>query len=152
MTTAAHPSVAAHCDPRRPRVEVVVPVYNEENDLEGGVRRLREYLDKRFPFPALVTIADNASTDSRWDVASRLAAQLPGVRAVHLPLKGRGRALKATWLASEAEVVAYTDVDLATGLEAILPLVAPLLSGHSDLAVGAAWHAAPTSCAAPNER
>jgi putative flippase GtrA len=58
------------------------------------------------------------------------------VRAVHLPQKGRGRALRQVWGASDADVVAYMDVDLSTGLEALLPLVAPLVSGHSDLAIG----------------
>jgi glycosyltransferase involved in cell wall biosynthesis len=117
-------------------VEVVLPVYNEAEDLEKNVRRLRSYLDERFPFSAKITIADNASTDGTWDIASRLAAQLPGVAALHLPEKGRGRALKRAWLASDAEIVAYMDVDLSTDLDAMLPLVAPLLSGHSDLAAG----------------
>jgi putative flippase GtrA len=124
--------------PRRPTatVEVVVPVYNEERALDRSVRRLRHYLDERFPFDATVTIADNASTDGTWVVATRLAAQLHGVRAVHLDQKGRGRALRAAWSVSEASVVAYMDVDLATDLDALLPLVAPLLSGHSDVAIG----------------
>lgn len=119
-----------------PLVEFVVPVFNEEADLERSIRRLRGYLDERFPFQAVVTIADNASTDTTWAIASRLAAELPGVRAIHLDAKGRGRALRSVWSSSRAEVVAYMDVDLSTGLEALLPLVAPLLSGHSDVAIG----------------
>jgi len=58
------------------------------------------------------------------------------VRAVHVDLPGRGRALQAIWSESDAEVLAYMDVDLSTDLNALLPLVAPLLSGHSDLAIG----------------
>jgi hypothetical protein len=119
-----------------PVVDIVIPVYNEARQLEQSVRTVRSYLDDRFPFRARVTIADNASTDGTWEVAARLAAQLPGVRAVHLPEKGRGRALKAAWATSDAAVLAYMDVDLATDLDAILPLVAPLLSGHSDVAIG----------------
>lgn len=121
---------------RQATVEIVVPVYNEERALDASIRTLRGYLDAHFPFAATVTIADNASTDRTWDVASRLAAQLPGVRAFHLDRKGRGHALKTVWLESGADVVAYMDVDLATDLDAILPLVAPLLSGHSDVAIG----------------
>jgi putative flippase GtrA len=117
-------------------VDIVVPVYNEARELDGRVRTLRGYLDARFPFAAKVTIVDNASTDGTWDVASRLAAQVPGVRAMRLEQKGRGGAVKAAWAASDAEVLAYMDVDLSTDLDAILPLVAPLLSGHSDLAIG----------------
>jgi glycosyltransferase involved in cell wall biosynthesis len=119
-----------------PVVEIVIPVYNEEADLEASVRRLRTYLDGSFPFSALVTIADNASTDRTWEIASDLARTVPGVEALHLDQKGRGRALRTAWLASGADVVAYMDVDLSTDLDALLPLVAPLLSGHSHLAIG----------------
>jgi glycosyltransferase involved in cell wall biosynthesis len=121
---------------REPSVEIVVPVYNEERDLEPGVRRLYAYLESFFPFPALVTIADNASTDATPTIGARLAAELPAVRYLRLEERGRGRALAAAWSESDADVVAYMDVDLSTGLEALLPLVAPLISGHSDLAIG----------------
>jgi glycosyltransferase involved in cell wall biosynthesis len=117
-------------------VEVVVPVHNEEQVLEASIRRLHGYLRASFPFPFRITVADNASTDATWPLALRLAAQLPEVRAVHLAEAGRGRALRQVWGASDADVVAYMDVDLSTGLEALLPLVAPLVSGHSDLAIG----------------
>jgi putative flippase GtrA len=117
-------------------VDIVIPVYNEELDLEESVRRLHEYLMSRFPLSWTITIADNGSRDQTWGVACRLASQLGGVRAVHLDEKGRGRALRAAWSASAARVVAYMDVDLSTGLDALLPLVAPLLSGHSDVAIG----------------
>ena len=87
-------------------VEIVIPVYNEEATLEASVRRLHEYLSERFPLSWLVTIADNASRDHTWAVACRLAMELDGVQAVHLPEKGRGRALRAAWSASTALVVA----------------------------------------------
>jgi glycosyltransferase involved in cell wall biosynthesis len=117
-------------------VEIVIPVYNEETDLESSVLRLHEYLSRRFPFSWMITIADNASIDRTWGIACRLAGQLDGVQAIHLDQKGRGRALRAAWSASPAAVVAYMDVDLSTDLDALLPIVAPLLSGHSDLAIG----------------
>ncbi|WP_081982545.1 glycosyltransferase [Streptacidiphilus albus] len=121
-------------------VEIVVPVYNEEHILALSVRRLHAYLAESFPFRFRITIADNASTDATWQVARALEAELPEVRAVHLDQKGRGRALRQVWGASDADVVSYMDVDLSTGLEAFLPLVAPLLSGHSDLAIGSRLH------------
>ena len=120
----------------RPVLDIVVPVYNEERALESSIRRLRAYADARLPFRVRITIADNASTDDTWAIAIRLEEEVPGVRALHLPRKGRGRALRAAWLASDAAVVAYMDVDLSTDLDALLPLVAPLLSGHSDVAIG----------------
>jgi putative flippase GtrA len=118
------------------QVDIVVPVRNEERDLAPSIRRLVGFLRESFPFTARVTIADNGSTDATWAIADRLARELPEVRAIHLALPGRGRALRAIWSQNEAEVLAYMDVDLSTDLNALLPLVAPLLSGHSDLAIG----------------
>ena len=117
-------------------VEVVIPVYNESAVLRDSVNRLHRYLAEHQLAAWQITIADNASTDDSWQVAIRLAAELPGVRAVHLDRKGRGRALKEVWLHSQARVVAYMDADLSTDLAALLPLVAPLLAGESDLAIG----------------
>ena len=112
-----------------PVLDVVVPVYNEETDLESSVRRLHAHLSTQFPYPFRITIADNASIDATPAIATRLAAQLPEVESLRMPEKGRGRALRAAWTASDAQVLAYCDVDLSTDL-------APLITGHSDLAIG----------------
>jgi glycosyltransferase involved in cell wall biosynthesis len=117
-------------------VEIVIPVHNEQAALEASVRMLHGYLSATFPFSWQITIVDNASTDGTLPIARRLMYELPEVGAMHLREKGRGRALRAAWLASGAEVVAYMDVDLSTDLAALLPLVAPLMSRHSDLAIG----------------
>jgi glycosyltransferase involved in cell wall biosynthesis len=119
-----------------PQVEVVVPVHDEEAVLARSIRRLHRLLSGGFPFSWQITVADNASTDDTPAIARRLATDLPGVRYLRLEEKGRGRALRRAWTESRAEVVAYMDVDLSTDLRALLPLVAPLVSGHSDVAIG----------------
>ncbi|WP_296602707.1 bifunctional glycosyltransferase family 2/GtrA family protein [Nocardioides sp.] len=135
--TAAQPwdGPQAEADTVSTTLEVVIPVYNEERDLEASVVRVLDHL-ATLPWTVRVTIADNASTDGTAVVARRLAHTYAAVRVVHLAEKGRGRALKRTWLASDAAVLVYMDVDLSTDLNALLPLVAPLISGHSDLAIG----------------
>src|SRR3954447_15818633 len=117
-------------------VEIVVPVHNERAILEQTVRRLHRFLRDGFPFSWRIVVADNASTDGTADVARLLAAELPGVAALRLEEKGRGRALRAAWTASEARVVCYMDADLSTDLRALPPLASALLSGHSDVAIG----------------
>jgi glycosyltransferase involved in cell wall biosynthesis/putative flippase GtrA len=117
-------------------LDIVIPVYNEERDLPGSVRRLHHHLATEVPYPARITIADNASTDSTLAVAEALAEELLDVDVIHLDAKGRGGALNTAWMASGADVVAYMDVDLSTHLSALIPLVAPLISGHSDVAIG----------------
>jgi putative flippase GtrA len=118
------------------QVEIVVPVMDEERDLGPSVRRLDAFLSAGFPFTARITIADNGSTDGTWATARALETALPRVRATRLAEPGRGRALRTAWSGSDADVLAYMDVDLSTDLNALLPLVAPLLSGHSDVAIG----------------
>jgi putative flippase GtrA len=137
MTVAAAPTrrpAALGYEP--PAVEIVVPVLDEAETLERSIRRLDAYLRDSFPFSTRITIADNGSTDGTWQLAAALASELPAVRAIRLEERGRGRALNAVWSGSDARVLAYMDVDLSTDLAALLPLVAPLISGHSDLAIG----------------
>jgi len=119
-----------------PVVDITIPVHNEERDLARAVFRLHAHLQHNFPFAARITIADNASTDATSSIALRLATELGDVRVLRLNAKGRGRALAAAWLTSDAQVVAYMDVDLSTDLSALLPLVAPIVSGHSDVSIG----------------
>jgi len=123
-------------EPRGCLVEVTVPVYNEAKILAESVRQLHSYLTANIPFRFVITIADNASTDETFAIAKRMCGELAGVRAIHLDRKGRGLALRHVWSSSTADVVSYMDADLSTGLEAFLPLIAPLVSGHSDLATG----------------
>ncbi|MFP5372011.1 MAG: glycosyltransferase, partial [Actinomycetes bacterium] len=121
---------------RPPVLDVVVPVHDEETDLEPCLCRLHAHLSDALPYSFRITVAENGSTDRTLDVAHRVAAELPGIEVLALPEAGRGGALRTAWLRSDAAVLVYLDVDLSTDLRALLPLVAPLVSGHSDLAVG----------------
>ncbi|RJQ80337.1 glycosyltransferase family 2 protein [Pseudonocardiaceae bacterium YIM PH 21723] len=117
-------------------VEITVPVHNEEAILDSSIRRLHDYLGTKLPMCWRIVIADNASTDRTRQLAENLAAELPRVSVLHLTEKGRGRALRAVWQRSTADIVAYMDVDLSTELNALHPMIAALLSGHSQVATG----------------
>ncbi len=136
MTAVCSPADAAARTPGpAPVLDVVIPVHNEERQLAASVERLLHHL-RDLPWSFTITVADNASADRTGSIARWLARLHPEVTAVQLAEKGRGRALKQAWSASDSEVLVYMDVDLSTDLGALLPLVAPLLSGHSDLAIG----------------
>lgn len=117
-------------------MDVVVPVFNEERDLRECVMRLHAFLAGHFPFTARITIADGASTDATPEVAAALAAELREVRVLRVNERGRARAVAAAWLTSDARVVTCMDVDLSADLHALLPLVAPVISGHSEISIG----------------
>jgi glycosyltransferase involved in cell wall biosynthesis len=119
-------------------VDVVVPVYNEEEALPRSIPVLREFLaGEAFPYEWRIVIADNASVDGTPEASRRLAEQFPGeVVYVRIEEKGRGRALKRTWSDSPMEIVSYMDVDLSTGLEAFPLLISAIAEEGYALAVG----------------
>jgi glycosyltransferase involved in cell wall biosynthesis len=128
--------LAARGETETPAVDIVIPVYNEVHSLAASVTRLHSYLSSTLPGSFRITIADNASTDGTPTVMRYLHRHLDHVAGYRLTVKGRGRALRSTWTGSGAPILAYLDVDLSTDLDAVLPLLAPLVSGHSDLAIG----------------
>ena len=117
------------------KVDIVIPVYNEEDALPGSIAKLTEFLDGNLPHDWQVIIADNASLDSTRAVAEELCREYAKVKYHHLPQKGRGRALRAVWLESDADIVSYMDVDLSTDLVHFPQMVEALGSGY-HVAVG----------------
>ncbi|MCS6800779.1 MAG: glycosyltransferase family 2 protein [Chloroflexota bacterium] len=119
-----------------PSVEIVIPVYNEEKALPGSIAQLRAFLIERFSYPWRIVIADNASVDRTPEVGRALAAEHADVHYLRLEQKGRGRALRAAWLASTADILSYMDVDLSTNLNAFPPLIDAIVTRGYDLAIG----------------
>ena len=117
-------------------VEIVVPTLNEEKALASNVGALHRFLSTSLgDYQWRILIADNGSTDSTPDVAKDLSQEHRNVGYIHLAERGRGRALSKAWLASEADILAYTDVDLSTDLGALTELVEAVDIGGYDIAV-----------------
>ena len=120
-----------------PQLDIVLPVYNEEHVLAGSVEKLRVYLEERnFPYSWRIVIADNASTDGTLAAGEALAEQFADVKVIHLPQKGRGRALRKAWLESDADAACFMDIDLPTHLDGLDPPARALLAAGYDLATG----------------
>lgn len=119
-----------------PRVDVVIPVYNEEEALDDSVTTLHAFLTEHCPYDWRIVIADNASTDNTWAETQTLAERYPRVVPFHLDQKGRGRALRHAWTASDADVMSYMDVDLSTGLDAFMPMIDTIVKGGYEIAIG----------------
>ena len=118
-------------------VEILLPVLNEQKVLESSVRTLHAFLsDNLTEYTWRITVADNGSTDETFRIAQRLEGELSGVTALHIPEAGRGRALSLGWLASDADVLAYMDIDLSTDLAALPELVWRIADGIDDVAAG----------------
>ena len=118
-------------------VDLIIPCYNEERVLAESVAKLSAWCAANLPYAWRVVVADNASTDRTMEIASELARQDPDhVGAIHLDQKGRGRALKRAWLASNADAMCYMDVDLSTELNMITPLLGGVADEGYDIAYG----------------
>jgi glycosyltransferase involved in cell wall biosynthesis len=135
-TTTAQRLARRQAPARVARVDIVVPVYNEEAGLERSIRRLHRFLAENVPYVWRIVIADNASVDATPAIAASLARELPRTSVCTLELKGRGGALRAAWSASDADIVCYMDVDLSTDLRALMPLIGGLLVGDGEVAIG----------------
>ncbi|GAA2792763.1 glycosyltransferase [Nonomuraea dietziae] len=117
-------------------VDIIIPVLNEERALPRCVETVHRFLRESFPLPWRITVVDNGSTDRTWELATDLSRRLDGVAVMRLDQRGKGAAVKAGWTASGADVVAFMDVDLSTGLHALLPMVMAVASGHCEVAIG----------------
>ena len=112
-------------------LEIVVPIYNEDKELEGNITKLHSFLARNFrDIKWRITIADNASTDNSLQIAKRLSHRKAGIDYLHLDEKGRGRAVKKAWLKSKADYISYMDVDLSTDLKYLKPLISSLKTGY----------------------
>jgi glycosyltransferase involved in cell wall biosynthesis len=112
---------------------ITIPVFDEELSLPSSIKRLCAAFRQQ---TSQLVISDNGSTDRTLEIAHQLAREHKNIRVLHLDQKGRGRALKHAWLRSEADVLSYMDVDLSTDLASFPALIAPLIRGDYDLAVG----------------
>lgn len=139
----------------RPLVNLTLPVFNEAAQLALSTTRLMVVLDQQSQWRWELVIADNGSTDATLAEAQRVARGLGGlpgedrgdaeanhvlgersVRVVHLPQPGRGGALQAVWLGSDAEVLSFMDIDLSTDLAHLPELLRTILEGRADVAIG----------------
>jgi glycosyltransferase involved in cell wall biosynthesis len=121
---------------QQPRVDVVIPCLNEAHVIERSVETLRDFLGRTFPYDWGILIADNGSTDGTREIALKLSEKYADVHALSLDQRGRGRALRRAWTQSKADIVAYTDVDLSTELEALEKMCRAIVEDGYDVAIG----------------
>ena len=118
-------------------LDVVIPVLNEARALADSVNVLAAFLSNNLnDYEWAVVVADNGSTDATPSICQSLSEQDSRVKHVRLEQRGRGRALKRAWAESNADVVAYMDVDLSTDLSVLPQTIAAVDGEGYDIAVG----------------
>jgi glycosyltransferase involved in cell wall biosynthesis len=119
----------------RPAALIVLPVYNEEKALRQSVKTLTTFLTDHEKYSWKIVIADNNSNDNTMNIGREIESDNPSVEYLHIPRKGRGIALRTAWEQTDCDFVSYMDIDLSTGLDALIKAIDALVEG-ADIAVG----------------
>jgi glycosyltransferase involved in cell wall biosynthesis len=120
----------------KPSVEITIPVYNEERELEANVQKLLNFCNKNLKdYDWHITIADNASSDNTPIIAAAMEKKNSKISHLRLEQKGRGRAVKRAWVESGKDICVYMDLDLSTDLVHLPKLIRALEEGF-DVAIG----------------
>jgi dolichol-phosphate mannosyltransferase len=127
---------------RRPSsICVVMPTYNEAQNIEGIVRAVAAELDHVVPGRYRVLVVDDGSPDGTGQLAERLSEELAAVTVLHRAAKnGLGRAYLAgfDWaLRSGADLVIEMDADFSHDPGYLPDLLAA--SEHADLVLGSRY-------------
>ena len=121
-----------------PKIEITIPVLNEQDTLKTQIEKILSFINKeckKYGEIGLV-IADNGSTDKTQEFSKELEANSTQVRYLRLEQRGVGRALKASWQSSTADIVGYMDLDLATDLKHLHQVFDALLNKNFEIVAG----------------
>lgn len=120
------------------KFEISIPVLNEEDSIESKLKELLEFIKTSLDGLAnfTVVVADNGSTDETSHIVKRMVSEYSNLAYLHVDRPGVGRALKAAWGQSTADVIGYMDLDLATDLNHIRDVCVEILSHDYDMVIG----------------
>ena len=121
-------------------IDIVIPAYNEEKNLEKSILKLYNWIEEHSKHKWTITIANNASTDKTLQIAKGLEIKFPKiVRVIDISRKGRGVAIGTSWMKSNSQICVFMDVDLSTALTHIPEIVEPIINDGVDLCIGSRW-------------
>ena len=134
-----------------PYLGVVVPAYNEEPRILPTLQRIREYLSAQ-DYSWTVTVVSDGSKDRTNEIVAAFCDQNPCFHLdAYSPNRGKGHAVRRGMLACQAELVLFSDADLAAPIEEVEKLLAHMKPGvavtigsrpmkESTLVVHQPWH------------
>lgn len=100
------------------KISLCVPMYNESSIIADTARTLYEYMTKHFGDDFEIIFGDDGSKDGSGKIVNDL--NLPNVKVVgYEKNQGKGCAVRHAVLASQGDIVMFTDADLAYGIDII---------------------------------
>jgi dolichol-phosphate mannosyltransferase len=129
----AVPALAAGAG--RLQLSLIVPTYNESENVRNLVATLTELLDARFGSDYEIIIVDDDSADKTWQIAAQLVPEYPRLRVVRRQNeRGLSGAVIRGWQLARGGVLGVIDGDLQHPPELLVTLW-DKMSGGADLAV-----------------
>ena len=114
-------AVPALAEPTKPGpfdISIVVPAFNEERRLPKAIAQLKSFLEAS-PLRAEVLLVENGSVDRTAEIADQAANSDDRFCSLHVPTRGKGRAVREGVLASRGAVVLFCDADFSMPPEGI---------------------------------
>jgi glycosyltransferase involved in cell wall biosynthesis len=123
-------------------IDITIPVLNEEKTIRQQIAQLHRYLcSSELPdYSWRIIVADNGSSDKTTLLAMELAKELGNIHCIQLNERGVGLALQHSWSHSDADIVGYMDLDLATDLSHLIEAYHAIVKDDYDLVYGSRLH------------
>jgi dolichyl-phosphate beta-glucosyltransferase len=117
-------------------LSVIVPAYNEEKRIDHCLRGLTNYLWHYTHYLFEIIVVDNGSTDNTLEIVTRWQHDWPQLRAISIPERGKGLAIKTGMLAATGNYRYMCDVDLATPANQLVRYLVCAQGGNNDVVIG----------------
>lgn len=124
-------------DRETPLVSIVLPTYNERENIGLLVPKILDVFKKNWP--GEIIIVDDNSPDGTGELADTLAKKYPNIKVIHRKIKsGIGSAYKSGFKRASGKIVMEMDADHSHNPRDIPRLVDAVLKGY-DLAIGSRY-------------
>jgi glycosyltransferase involved in cell wall biosynthesis len=117
-----------------PFLAVVIPAYNEEQDIRSTLDQVTRYLSAQ-AYSWTVLVVDDGSTDATASIVETFASDQPHVELLSEPHGGKGAAVQAGMLHTTARYRFLCDADLSMPIEQLPRFLPPSLTDY-DIALG----------------
>lgn len=115
------------------KLSIVVPIYNEERQLEAVIRAL---MATPCPIEREWIFVEDSSTDASLTILKRLAAEFSFKIIEQKPNQGKGAAVIRGFRQATGDLIMIQDADFEYDPNDVPSLLAPLLEGKADVVYG----------------
>ena len=124
-----------------PELSIVIPAFNEELRIQPTLERLHAFLSTR-PMSYELIVVDDGSRDDTVALVERLSRGIPHLRVIATsPNRGKGHAVRVGMLGARGRVRVMCDADGSMPPEELPKLLAPLVRGEIEIAIGSRYAA-----------